>query len=222
MGDAQRSPWSPRLSPWGDPSAPPDARSPPAPHSSSPSVVSKDWHRAQAGITEGTGPEHPPLRHGAAAVIAPVLLLRPRSFLQLPCQLPAPLCLSSGQRRGLLGLTPCQPGLLHGGRVSPRSPALGPPGSHCPQAHLLQELDLVLQELVDMLRLLLPLLILLLEHCLAAGRLVLRSHPARHSTAWHGTVWHSTVWHSVLWHGMACDTAQYGMAWHGTAWLLTT
>lgn len=120
-------PHSPALSPWGDPSTRLDARSLPALHSTSPLVVPKDQHRAQAGSIEGTGPGHPPLGHGTAAIIAPVLLLCSCSFLQLPCQLPAPLRLSFGQRRGLLGLTPCQPGLLHGSRVSPQAPTPSPP-----------------------------------------------------------------------------------------------
>lgn len=72
-----------------------------------------------------------------------------------------------------------------------------PPAPRHPWAHFLQELDLVLQELVDVLRLPLPLLILLPECCLAAGRLVLRSHPARHSTAWHGKAWHGMAWHGT-------------------------
>lgn len=77
-------PHSPALSPWGDCSTPPDARSPLALHRTSPLVVPKDRHRAQAASIEGTGHGHPPVGHGTAAIIAPVLLLHPYSFLQLP------------------------------------------------------------------------------------------------------------------------------------------
>ena len=78
-----------------------------------------------------------------------------------------------------------------------------PPTPPRPAAHLLQELDLVLQQLVDMFRLPLPLLIVLPECGLAAVCLVLCSHPAGHSMAQHHMAWHSITEHGTAPHSMA-------------------